>query len=189
MESNFSDQDTPKDVENGFSTLELVTVLVIIVLLAAISVPKIQDYMASYHLKQAARNIASQMQLARIRAIKDRVRTVVIFSPVAFTPAGGGTFAIFEDKDNDWVQDAGERVVLQSTSMPRQVTLTSAIFDFAGNGTDLRSFCGFGPQGLAARNGNVYVQGSGVGQGVVLRNSKNATRTIWLWASGKTEIL
>jgi Tfp pilus assembly protein FimT len=189
MESNFSSKVRPKRVGSGFSTLELIVVLVIIAVVATFSVPKIQDYIASYHLQQAARNIVSHMQLARIRAIQNRVRTVVVFSPTAFTPAGGGAFTIYEDSDNDWVQDAGERVVLQSTSMPQRVTLTSAVFDFAGNGTDLRSFCGFGPQGLAARNGSVYVQGAGAGQGIVLKNSQNATRTIWFWASGKAEIL
>ena len=117
------------------------------------------------------------------------MQEMVDFSPTAFTTAGGGSFVIYEDSDNDWIQDPGERVMLQSTSMPSRVTLTSAVFDFAGNGTDLRSFCGFGPQGLAARNGNIYVQGAGGGQGIVLRNSKNDTHTIWFWASGKAEIL
>jgi type IV fimbrial biogenesis protein FimT len=175
-------------VDRGFSISELIFTVAVVAILAAISIPMAQGYMSSYHLKQATHDIVSQMQLARIRAIKNRVRTVVVFSPTAFTPQGGGTFSIYEDSDNDWVQDAGEPVILPSTSMPRRVTLTSAVFDFAGHGTDLRSYCGFGPQGLAARNGSVYVEGSGAGQGIVLENSKNHTRTVWFWASGKTEI-
>jgi len=188
MDWKYANAPRHKESDSGFSIFELTVTLAIVAILATVSVPMIQDYMSSYHLQQATRSIVSQMQLARIRAIKNRVRTVVVFSPAGFTPAGGGTFSIYEDSDNDWVKDAGEPVILPSTSMPRRVTLTSAVFDFAGNGTDLRDYCGFGPQGLAARNGSIYVEGTGAARGIVLQNTKNHTRTIWFWASGKTEI-
>ena len=190
MEWNFSSKVSLIRADRGFNTLELIVILVIIAGLTAFSVPRIQNFTASYHLRQAASNIVSQMQLARIQAIRNRVRMVVVFSPTAFTPGGGGSFFIYEDSSpKNWSPDPGERVMLHSTSMPSRVTLTSAWFDFAGNGTDLRKYCGFDPQGLAARYGNIYVQGAGDGQGIVLRNSKNDTHTIRFWASGKAEIL
>jgi len=117
-----------------------------------------------------------------------RVRTVVSFTPQSATPEGGGSFLIYEDTDNNWTYNTGEPVILPTTNMPRRVSLTSASFDFVGDGSDLRNYCGFGPQGLAARNGVSYVTGKDAGQGIVLQNSKNETRTICLWASGKTEI-
>ncbi len=188
MDCKYANATRHNETDSGFSIFELTLTLAIVAILAAVSVPMIQGYMSSYHLQQATRNIVSQMQLARIRAIKNRVRTVVEFSPATFTPAGGGTFSIYEDINNDWVHDAGEPVVLPDTSMPRRVTLTAADFDFAGDGSDPRPYCGFDPQGLAARNGSTYIQGTGAGRGIVLRNSKDDTRTIWFWASGKTDI-
>ena len=172
--------------KRGFTTIELIVVVVAFAILASVSIPLIQNYLAIYHLKQAARNIVSQMQIARIEAIKRRMQTVVVFDPSAFNPAGGGKYSIYADTDRDWNQDAGEPVLLPPTDMPRRVTLALAVFDDNGSGqpTSTRS-CGFDPGGAAAwaLGGHNPVTGN-----IQLINSKSDTRTIRFWASGKTEI-
>ena len=183
----------------GFSVIELAVVVGIVVTLAVISAPVMSGYSPSYNSKKAARQIVSQMQLARLHAIKNRVTTVVVFYPDSFTPADqANSFLIFEDDnrnddpdentDNNWIHDAGEgeNVIVQRTYMPRNVNLISATFTSNGSGAATETFsCGFDSQGLAARKkGSVaYVTGD-----VQLKNSKNQTRTISFNPFGKTKI-
>ena len=180
----------------GFSLVELAVIIGIIVLLAVLSAPGLSDYAPTYNSKKAARDIVSQMQLARIHAIKNRVTTVVVFYPDSFSPADqANSFLIFEDDnrddfidatDNNWIHDAGENVIVQRTYMPRNVKLISAVFTSNGSGEATETFCcGFDSQGLAARKSGsvVYVTGD-----VQLRNTKNQTRTISFNPFGKTKI-
>jgi len=180
----------------GFSVIELAVVVGIVVALAALSAPVMSGYSPSYNSKKAARQIVSQMQLARLHAIRNRVTTVVVFYPDSFTPADqANSFLIFEDDDrddddydtdNNWVHDAGENVIMQRTYMPRNVNVSSATFTSNGSGEATETFsCGFDSQGLAARKKGsvVYVTGD-----VQLKNSKNQTRTISLNPFGKTKI-
>ena len=172
---------------HGFSVIELIVVVGIIVILAVISAPVMSQYNPSYNSKRAAREIVSQMQLARIHAIKNRVTTVVVFYPESFSPADqANSFLIYEDKDKDWIQDADENVIVQRTPMPSNVKLISAVFTSNGSGEATETLsCGFDSQGLAARRSGsvVYVTGD-----VQLKNSKNETRTISFNPFGRTKI-
>ena len=57
----------------GFTTIELIVTVGVIAALAAASVPIFRNFSPSYNSKHAARNIVSQMQLARVRAIRNGV--------------------------------------------------------------------------------------------------------------------
>jgi len=169
----------------GFTTIELIVTVGVIVALAAVSLPIFRNLSPSYNAKQAARNIVSQMQLARVHAIRNRVNTVVAFYPESFVPAGqANSFLIYEDNNSDWIQDPGETVIFSRTKMPAKVSLVSATFTSNGSGDPTQTTsCGFDSQGVAARNGAVYVIGD-----VKLRNDSHQERTITFHASGKTKI-
>jgi hypothetical protein len=111
---------------------------------------------------------------------------VVAFYPETFIPADqANSFLIYEDANNNWVQDAGENILLSRTYMPPKVNLLSATFTSNGSGAPTETTsCGFDSQGVAARTGATYVIGN-----VDLKNDKEQTRTISLNASGKTRIL
>ena len=169
----------------GFTTVELMVTMGVLVALAAVSLPIFHNFSPSYNAKHAARNIVSQMQLARVHAIRNRVTTVAVFYPKDFTVADkANSFLIYEDTNKDWVQDPGETVIFSRTKMPAKVNLQSATFTDNGSGelTQTTS-CGFDSQGVAARNGAVYVIGD-----VKLQNDNNQERTITFHASGKTRI-
>jgi len=169
----------------GFTTIELIVTVGVVVALAAVSLPVFHNLSPSYNAKQAARNIVSQMQLARVHAIRNRVNTVVAFYPESFIPADqANSFLIYEDNDSDWVLDPGETVIFSRTKMPAKVSLVSATFTSNGSGElTQETSCGFDSQGVAARNGAVYVVGD-----VKLQNDNNQERTITFHASGKTKI-
>ena len=169
----------------GFTTIELIVTVGVVVALAAVSLPIFRNLSPSYNAKHAARNIVSQMQLARVHAIRNRVTTVAVFYPKTFVPAAqANSFLIYEDANKDWIQDPGETVIFPRTKMPAKVHLQSATFTDNGSGqpTQMTS-CGFDSQGVAARNGAVYVIGD-----VKLQNDNNQQRTITFHASGKTKI-
>ena len=176
----------PLQNDQGFSFIELIVIVALVATLASLSTLLIQSFSTSYYLKQAVSHIVSQVQLARIYAIKNRTSTVVAFKPAAFTPGGrAGTFTIFEDTNKNWKQDAGEKTILAESPMPPQISLTSAIFTSNGCGlADLDTTCfGFDSQGLAARNGAAYVTGN-----IQLQDRKNETRTISFQVSGKSKV-
>jgi len=178
----------------GFTTIELLVTVGIMATVAAISVPIFKNFSPSYNSKQAARNIVSQMQLARVHAIRNRVTTVVVFYPKNFTVADkANSFLIFEDDnrddfdditDDNWIRDVGEKLLVPRTYMPAKVSLASAIFTSNGSGEPTQtSSYGFDSQGVAARNGAVYVIGD-----AKLQNDNGQERTITFNASGKTKI-
>lgn len=169
----------------GFTTVELVVTVGVMVTLAAISVPIFKNFSPSYNSKLAVRDIVSQMQLARVHAIKNRVTTVVAFYPKDYFLADqANSYLIYEDSNDNWIQDAGENHLVSRTYMPAQVTISSATFTDNGSGqsTDTTS-CGFDSQGTAARTGAIYVIGN-----IALKNNNNQTRTINFNATGKARI-
>ena len=169
----------------GFTTIELLVTVGIMATVAAISLPIFKNFSPSYNSKQAARNIVSQMQLARVHAIRNRVTTVVAFYPQSFVPVDqANSFLIYEDNNNDWIQDPSDTIIFSRTKMPAKVNLLSAIFTSNGSGepTQTTSY-GFDSQGVAARNGAVYVIGD-----AKLQNDNGQERTITFNASGKTKI-
>ena len=172
--------------DQGFSLIELIVIVALLTTLASFSTLLIQSFSTSYYLRQAMSHIVSQVQLARIHAIKARTNTVVVFKPASFSPGGrAGTFGIYEDTNKNWKQDAGEKTVMAETKMPPQISLTSAVFTSNGCGlADVDTTCfGFDSQGVAARNGAAYVTGS-----IQLRDRKNETRTISFQVSGKSKV-
>ena len=169
----------------GFTTVELMVTMGVLVALAAVSLPIFRNLSPSYNAKHAARNIVSQMQLARVHAIRNRVTTVAVFYPKTFLPTDqANSFLIYEDTNKDWIQDPGETVIFTRTKMPAKVNLQSATFTDNGSGEPTKTYsCGFDSQGVAARNGAVYVIGD-----LKLQNDNGQERTITLHASGKTKI-
>ena len=169
----------------GFTTVELVVTVAVMAALAAISVPILKNFSPSYNSKMIVRDIVSQMQLARVHAVKSRVTTVVAFYPKDHLPADqANSYLIYEDDNDNWIQDAGEKLLVPRTYMPAQVNLQSATFTANGSGESTETTsCGFDSHGTAARTGAVYVTGD-----VVLKNTNNQTKNINLNASGKTRI-
>jgi len=86
----------------GFTMAELMIVIVIIAILSAIAVPSIINWLPNYRLKSAARDLFSNMQKARMQAVKENGDIVMMFD------AGTNPGFYYFDTDNNNAYTAGE---------------------------------------------------------------------------------
>jgi type IV fimbrial biogenesis protein FimT len=101
----------------GFSLFELLVVIAIIAVVSTIVAPHIISWRSSAKLRGAADNLMSDLEMAKIRAVKENN-----FVAILFNPAG---YRVFVDKTNFWTQDADEPII-KERQLPAGVS-----FDFA----------------------------------------------------------
>ena len=94
---DFIARSLPIDRQRGFSLLELIIVLAIIVLVAAMSVPMLQRSFSSQKLTKGADLVRSEMSRARIRAMRTGEIHALFYEP------GGSYFRTAEF--NETVED------------------------------------------------------------------------------------
>ena len=121
---------------SGFTLMEMMVVIGIIGITAAIAIPSILSYLPKQRLNSGARGIYSAMQYARLRAVKEKTPVSVNFNP------GTDSFTVFTDANSNGIVD-GADTVLKTGNMPSDVDITNAtIF------TGLNTWCGFNTRGL-----------------------------------------
>jgi type II secretory pathway pseudopilin PulG len=67
----------------GFSLVELLIVVAIIMIMAAVALPNIGQYIRNYRIKAATQQVAGELQSARMKAISKNVNLGVVFAVVS----------------------------------------------------------------------------------------------------------
>jgi type IV fimbrial biogenesis protein FimT len=146
----------------GFTMMELLIVIVIFGIVTAMAVPNFLGWMSNYNLRAAADELFSNMQYARLNAVKDNSEWALVFDTT-----NGIYYVCSDNGDGDWTtMDAGQ---IQATE--RTVTLTDYAADIAygmGNATKNVTVTGgafpngavFGARGTCGSEGYIYLTNS-----------------------------
>jgi len=117
----------------GFTLTEVVVTLAILGIMTAISVPSYLSWLPRHKLQTSVRQIYDDLNLAKIRAVKDNTVAVVIFN------LAENNYDIFLDTVlQNWSYDGGEPIIRQNASFETGVTMTGTTLPFNTTGFNNR---------------------------------------------------
>lgn len=122
----------------GFTLLELMIVIAIASILAALAVPGWLAWRANSKINGAATNLRGDLEMAKMRAIKENTRVAVLFEAADryrifiddYFVSGGGA---------EWTYDAGIDPLLRNRQLVPGVTIDLGATTFPNNRTRFNS--------------------------------------------------
>jgi prepilin-type N-terminal cleavage/methylation domain-containing protein len=111
--------------QKGFSLVEILFVIVIIGILAAIGIPTYLSWVPNMHLKAEARDLHGAMMKAKGEAAKRNMTVAVTFNQ----PIGGTNYAyvVYVDANGNFQFDAGDTPIIQVQEWSRHVSVSPVI--------------------------------------------------------------
>ena len=151
----------------GFTVMELMTVIGIIVVLASIAFPNFIRWRNNSQLSRATQALYSNFQSAKIQAVRSNTLCTITFDTVA------GNYTVFVDDNQDLTLDAGEQVIRTvNWSEYPLVSLNTALG--GGDGlifTNPNNAIAFAPNGFCLNNTGSLTAGT-----VFLKNNNRQAR-------------
>jgi prepilin-type N-terminal cleavage/methylation domain-containing protein len=159
--------------KSAFTQVELTVVIAIIAILAAISVGGFIFWLPKYRLSSAANELQAMIQTARLRAVKDNARVVVLFDPNADGELDGDYMAFMDDEAGgagEWTRQPATEPLVKMGQLPSGVRFENTTF---ANNRFRYSSRGF----LVGINGSIN-----------LKNTRNAAKRITVYVSGNSRV-
>lgn len=120
-----------KHLPCGFTAIELLIAIAIILILAFASIPVVTGLLQGYRLRAAAWQLAGDLRLARQKAVSLQKRHRVCFTSCTTTvPANG---YVLEREETSWVLDSKGLSFAAGVSMTRCSSTTAITFDTKGD--------------------------------------------------------
>ena len=114
--------------DSGFTALELATVIAIVAVIAALTMPPYLKWLRAHRLRGAVINLTADLEMAKIRAIRENRFVVVQFDT--------DNYKIFVDRgdgfggDPNWELENADDELIANREMPAGVTIDDAGLSF-----------------------------------------------------------
>jgi prepilin-type N-terminal cleavage/methylation domain-containing protein len=149
----------PRTDPSGFALVELIVALVVLAVLASIAVPAVTKWYPTYQLRNAVRELHSNMQLVRLEAIRQSTNCTITFTANGYTCSSPNRTINLSDYSNGGIQFQG----------PGGETFDSATVSFSATGM----VTGGGYAYLSNRNNSAFYRvGAGTSTAGMIRSQQ-----------------
>jgi prepilin-type N-terminal cleavage/methylation domain-containing protein len=157
--------------KSGFTTIELIVTIGIIGILAAVAIPGIASWVPDYKLKSAAQDLYSNVQQARMEAIKlNTNRSVVFYTGSGYYVTASGTTVYLSGYGPTISFSQGDATGgVGGQAFGNFVTFASPDDEASFNTRGMSNNSGTGYAYIANNKGTAYAVGSLLSGVVVLR--------------------
>ena len=120
--------------KNGFTIVELIVIIAILVVLVLIAIPGFSRWLPNYRLRAATRDLFSNFQHAKLTAIKRHRTCVISFDQDIDTTTYD--YVVYVDMGNDLELDAGDEVLTKVLFSERYEGVSFDTTKGGGDGID-----------------------------------------------------